>query len=70
MSFNYAFAFTINRRDFGPPPPAPALVPAPVPALVPAPVPALVPAPITRSNRFSLNRLIHVKASGGCRSCN
>jgi hypothetical protein len=27
------------------------------------------PIPVTNSNRFSVNRLIHVKTSGGCRSC-
>lgn len=29
------------------------------------------PAPaVTRSNRFSMTRLINFKSSGGCRSCN
>ena len=27
-------------------------------------------APVTRANRFSMNRMINFKSSGGCRSCN
>ncbi len=27
-------------------------------------------APVTRSNRFSMTRMINFKSSGGCRSCN
>jgi hypothetical protein len=66
MSSNYTFA--LNRR------PAPA-APAPAPASLAAyraPAPAsLAPAsaPVNSSNRFSLNRLINLKSTGGCRSC-
>ena len=58
MSSNYMFAF---RRS------APA---APVPPAPPAALKALkAPPALSRSDRFSLNRLIHYKATGGCRSC-
>jgi hypothetical protein len=80
MTSNFTFAF--NRMT---PPSAWATAPAPVSrAPVPvsrAPVPvsrAPVPvsrapdsnAPVTRSNRFSMTRMINFKSSGGCRSCN
>jgi hypothetical protein len=58
MSSNYMFAF----RRSAPAPPA-----APVP---PVALKALkAPPALSRSDRFSLNRLIHYKATGGCRSC-
>lgn len=60
MSSNYMFAF---RRSA----PAPAVPPvAPVAPKAKAPV---APKVLSRSDRFSLNRLIHYKATGGCRSC-
>ena len=58
MSSNYMFAF---RRS------APA---APVAPVAPVALKALKAPPVlSRSDRFSLNRLIHYKATGGCRSC-
>ena len=61
MNSNYMFAF--NRRQMGP---APSLD---------GPVPGPVPGPKSSPNggpgdRFSINRLIHYKSAGGCRSCN
>ena len=38
-------------------------------AAVPIPR-AAAAVPVTRSNRFSVTRLINFKSSGGCRSCN
>ena len=35
-----------------------------------APAAAAANVPVTRSNRFSVTRLINFKSSGGCRSCN
>ena len=66
MNSNYSFAF--GRRQ---PVTRPVPVPVPVPRQVPVPQPVSqpVPQPATQSNRFSINRLIHVKSSGGCRSC-
>ena len=69
MSVNYKFAFV---RQGGPAPaPAPASAPASAPARVVHAAAAAAPArtPVTNANRFSVNRLIHVKNSGGCRSC-
>jgi hypothetical protein len=63
MNSNYSFAF--GRRQ---PVTRPVPVPRQVPQPVPQPVPRQVPQPV-QSNRFSINRLIHVKSSGGCRSC-
>jgi hypothetical protein len=61
MSSNYMFAF---RRS------APAAPAAPVAHVAPAALKALKAPPVlSRSDRFSLNRLIHYKATGGCRSC-
>ena len=64
MNSNYFFAFTHNRRDL-------------VPPASQHPPPAAVAVAASRStnaanptNRFSINRLMHVKSSGGCRSCN
>lgn len=50
---------------------APAPAPA-QPAQAPSPFAShasRAPIPVTNSNRFSVNRLIHVKNTGGCRSC-
>ena len=64
MSSNYMFAF---RRSA---PAAPAAPAAPVAPVAPAALKALKAPPVlSRSDRFSLNRLIHYKATGGCRSC-
>ena len=64
MSSNYAFAFTINRRALVPPASQPAL------RATVAAVATAAAAPINATNRFSINRLMHAKSSGGCRSCN
>lgn len=71
MNSNYMFAF--NRRPLGPPAP---VVAAPVAVARPAPAPVAVArsAPVAVAaapyGRFSINRLINYKSSGGCRSCN
>ncbi len=65
MSANYKFAFV---RQVAPAPAAPA-APAPAARVVHAAPAATARTPVTRANRFSVNRLIHVKNSGGCRSC-
>jgi|Laugresubdmm15sn_1035100.scaffolds.fasta_scaffold39496_2 hypothetical protein len=60
MSSNYMFSF---RRS------APA-APAAAPKALAAPVaPKALAAPNAQSDRFSLNRLMNYKATGGCRSC-
>jgi hypothetical protein len=58
MSSNYMFAF---RRSAPVAPGAP-VAPVALKSLKAPPV-------LSRSDRFSLNRLIHYKATGGCRSC-
>lgn len=63
MSANYKFAFVRQ----GGPAPAPASASAPARVVHAAAAPARTP--VTNANRFSVNRLIHVKNSGGCRSC-
>ena len=74
MNSNYMFAF--NRRPMGPPA---AAAPAPVADARSAPVVADArSAPVVAdarsapdsAGRFSINRLINFKSSGGCRSCN
>ena len=64
MNSNYMFAF--NRRPLGPPAPVAA---APV-AAAPVAVARSAPDAATPYGRFSINRLINYKSSGGCRSCN
>ena len=59
MNTNFTFAFV--RK--------PLIYASPAPTVARAPV-SRAPVPVTRSNRFSINRLINVKTSGGCRSCN
>lgn len=68
MNSNFTFAF--NRRSVVYAAPAPAPVPVPVPAPAPVRASRAPAAPVTSSNRFSVNRLINFKSSGGCRSCN
>jgi hypothetical protein len=69
MSSNYMFAF----RRSAPAPVAPKAHKAPLVAhkapLVAPKAPLVAPKVLSRSDRFSLNRLIHYKATGGCRSC-
>ena len=61
MSSNYMFAF---RRSALAAPAAPAALAAPAAA------PKAPNAPNAQSaDRFSLNRLMNYKATGGCRSC-
>ena len=59
MSSNYMFSF---RRS------APAAAPKAAPAAAPKAL-AAPKAPNAQSDRFSLNRLMNYKATGGCRSC-
>jgi hypothetical protein len=61
MSSNYMFSF---RRSA---PAAPAAAPAAAPKAPAAP--KALAAPNAQSDRFSLNRLMNYKATGGCRSC-
>ena len=65
MSSNYMFAF----RRSAPAPVAPKALVAPKAPLVAPVAPLVAPKVLSRSDRFSLNRLIHYKATGGCRSC-
>ncbi len=67
MSANYKFAFV--RQAVPAPAPAARAVGAPAVRAVSAPAVGAVRTPVTNANRFSVNRLIHVKNSGGCRSC-
>lgn len=64
MNSNYAFAFRkpLNVAPAVSPPAA-----SRAPPLVVLRAPA---APTTNSNRFSINHLINLKPTGGCRSCN
>lgn len=64
MTSNYAFSFR-KPLNVAPAVSPPAVSRAPPPVVLRAPV-----APTTNSNRFSITRLINVKSSGGCRSCN
>ena len=68
MNSNYMFAF--NRKPLGPP--AAAAVPVAVARPAPVAVARSAPAPVAAApyGRFSINRLINYKSSGGCRSCN
>ena len=63
MSANYKFAFVRQVA------PASASASAPVPAARVVHAATAARTPVTNSNRFSVNRLIHIKNSGGCRSC-
>lgn len=63
MNSNYMFAF--NRRQMGPPPSPAGSLDAGHKSLD-AGHKSLGPA----GDRFSINRLIHYKSAGGCRSCN
>lgn len=73
MNSNYMFAF--NRRQMGPPPsPAPRSLDAGNKSLD-AGHKSLGPGSVRSSpkgpgDRFSINRVIHYKSAGGCRSCN
>ncbi len=63
MSSNYLFAFNRSRQ-----------VPAPAPATKATATKATATnnnnnKAVTLQDRFSLNRLIHYKATGSCRSC-
>ena len=66
--------FAFNRRQMGPPPsPAPRSLDA---GSLDARHKSLGPGPVRSTpkgpagDRFSINRLIHYKSAGGCRSCN
>ena len=58
MTSNFTFAF--NRMI-----PPSAWANAPVSRTA-----AIANVPMTRSNRFSMTRMINFKSSGGCRACN
>ena len=71
MNSNYMFDF--NRNSVAAPKVAPRAVPKVAPRAAPkaAPKAAAPGAPVANpSDRFSMNRLIHLKSTGGCRSCN
>jgi hypothetical protein len=65
MNSNYMFDF--NRNSVAAPRVAPRAAPVAARAAPKAAAPAAVANP---SDRFSMNRLLHLKSTGGCRSCN
>jgi len=74
MNSNYMFDF--NRNSVAAPKVAPRAAPkaaapkAAAPKAAPkAAAPGAPVAPVA-SDRFSMNRLLHLKSTGGCRSCN
>jgi hypothetical protein len=70
MNSNYMFDF--NRNSVAAPRVAPvAMRVAPKAAAPKAAAPKAAPAAVANpSDRFSMNRLISLKSTGGCRSCN
>jgi len=67
MNSNYMFDF--NRNSVAAPRTAPKAAPKAAPRAAPkAAAPVAVANP--SGDRFSMNRLIHLKSTGGCRSCN
>jgi hypothetical protein len=72
MYSNYKLGFIRSAPRTAAPqaPQAPqATAAAPKMAAVSTPFASRTQGTVTKSNRFSVNRLIHVKNSGGCRSC-
>ena len=63
MNSNYMFDF--NRNSVAAPKVAPRAAPKAAPKAAAPGAPVANP-----SDRFSMNRLIHLKSTGGCRSCN
>ena len=71
MNSNYMFDF--NRNSVAAPKVAPRAAPkaaAPKAAAPKAAPKAAAPGAPVASDRFSMNRLLHLKSTGGCRSCN
>jgi hypothetical protein len=64
MNSNYMFDF--NRNSVAAPRVAARAAPK---AAAPKAAPVAAPAAVA-SDRFSMNRLLHLKSTGGCRSCN
>ena len=65
MNSNYMFVF--NRNSVAAPRVSARAAPVAARAAPKAAAPAAV---ANSSDRFSMNRLIHLKSTGGCRSCN
>ena len=65
MNSNYMFGF--NRNSVAAPRVSARAAPVAARAAPKAAAPAAV---ANSSDRFSMNRLIHLKSTGGCRSCN
>jgi hypothetical protein len=65
MNSNYMFDF--NRNSVAAPRVAPRAAPVAARAAPKAAAPAAVANP---SDLFSMNRPLHLKSTGGCRSCN
>lgn len=68
MNSNYAFTFR-KPLNVAPAVSSPVVSRAPTHVVLRAPAVSRAP-PTTNSNRFSINRLINLKPTGGCRSCN
>lgn len=64
MTMNSNYMFDFNRNSVAAPRAAPRAAPK---AAAPKAAPVAVANP---SDRFSMNRLISLKSTGGCRSCN
>jgi hypothetical protein len=72
MTMNSNYMFDFNRNSVAAPRVAPvAMRVAPKAAAPKAAAPKAAPAAVANpSDRFSMNRLISLKSTGGCRSCN
>ena len=72
MTLNSNYMFDFNRYSVAAPRVAPvAMRVAPKAAAPKAAAPKAAPAAVANpSDRFSMNRLISLKSTGGCRSCN
>ena len=74
MTMNSNYMFDFNRKSVAAPRAAPRAAPkavAPKAAAPKAAAPKAAPAAVANpSDRFSMNRLISLKSTGGCRSCN
>jgi predicted lipoprotein len=69
MYSNYKLGFIRSAPRTAAPQAPQATAAAPKMAAASTPFASRTQGTVTKSNRFSVNRLIHVKNSGGCRSC-